>query len=239
MDHLSLLTAFTIGLFGGAHCIGMCGGVMGALTLAVKPEEYVRRLQLVLAYNVGRISSYVLIAIGFYLLLAPLQYYFSWQFMRIVAGLLLVAMGLYLANWWRGLTYLEKLGGYVWRWVQPLSKPLIPVKSIWQAVVMGLIWGWLPCGLIYSALAYSATASSVGSAALVMFSFALGTLPAVMVSGLFAERLMQLIQQQALRTVMALLIIVFGLWTLSTVLLHDHAGGTSGHQHSLTPSLRY
>ncbi|MBX2808639.1 MAG: sulfite exporter TauE/SafE family protein [Cellvibrionaceae bacterium] len=222
MDYFSLLTALSLGLLGGAHCMGMCGGVMGALTMAVEADNYARRLALVLSYNLGRMLSYVLISALFYWLIQQLSHYFLWQFMRYVAGALLIAMGLYLANWWQGLTRLEKIGAYLWRYLQPLSRSLLPVHHSGQALLLGMLWGWLPCGLIYSALAYAATATSMINAMLIMFSFALGTLPAVLATGLLAERLSALIRRQALRRVFAVLIMLFGLWTL---------WGSAGHHH--------
>ncbi len=204
-----------MGLLGGAHCIGMCGGIIGALTMAVDANDVGRRWLLLLLYNGGRILSYVGIAILFYWLIDSVESYFALSIMRYVAGLLLIAMGLYIANWWRGLVYLEKLGSLLWRFIQPLSKTCIPVKKNHQALLLGMVWGWLPCGLIYSALAYSATASSMSEAALIMLSFALGTLPAVLLSGLLAERLVALVKHNISRTVMAVLMISFGVWTLA------------------------
>lgn len=217
IDPAAFIVAFSIGILGGAHCIGMCGGIMGALTMAVPADSRAamsRRWQLVLTYNLGRILSYLFIAWLFYVIVAGVEHYFAWQFMRIVAGVLLIAMGLYLANWWRGLVYLEKGGAFLWRYLQPLSKKLLPVHSLKQALVLGMLWGWLPCGLIYSALVYSATAPTAIGAISIMLAFALGTLPAVMATGLLAERLSVLIQQNNIRQVFAVLIISFGIWTL-------------------------
>ena len=214
IDWFTLLAALSMGLLGGAHCLGMCGGIVGALTMAVDTNDTARRWLLLMLYNVGRIFSYVVLSILFFSLVHSVESYFALDFMRYVAGLLLVAMGLYVANWWQGLLYVEKAGGFIWRLIQPLSKPLFPVNKNWQAVSLGMVWGWLPCGLIYSALAYSATAASVSGAAMIMLSFALGTLPAILLSGLLAERLMILIKHKVTRSLMALLLIAFGLWTL-------------------------
>lgn len=229
MEYFSFITAVSIGLLGGAHCIGMCGGVIGALTMAVDARDSKRRLGLIAAYNIGRVSSYVLIAMLFYLMVDQLENYFALSFMRNVAGLLLIAMGLYIANWWRGLVYLEKLGAHLWKWIQPLSKTLVPVKTRWHALLLGLIWGWLPCGLIYSALVYSATASTLAQAAFIMFGFALGTLPTVLLGSLMAERFITIIKKKNVRIIMALLIILFGVWTIMNNQAHQISGDSTNH----------
>jgi sulfite exporter TauE/SafE len=235
MEYFTFITAVSIGLLGGAHCIGMCGGVIGALTMAVDARDSKRRLVLIAAYNLGRISSYVLIAMLFYLLVDQFENYFALSFMRYIAGLLLIAMGLYIANWWRGLVYLEKLGSHLWRWIQPLSKTLVPVKKVWHALFLGLIWGWLPCGLIYSALVYSATAPTITQAALIMFGFALGTLPTIILGSFMAERVMIFLKAKNVRGVMALLLILFGVWTIINNHSHQSASA-SQNNHSMIDS---
>lgn len=220
------LSAFMIGLLGGMHCIGMCGGIMGALSFSIPQEQAGRRLKILLSYNLGRIVSYGLIG----LLAGALSYQLSGghglSVLRIVAGLLLIAMGLYLANWWRGLTYLEKLGSVLWRRIQPLGKALMPVQHSGQALLLGGIWGWLPCGLVYTALAYATAQAHPVGAMGVMLAFGLGTLPMVLASGVFAERIKHLLQMSSLRAVLALFIIAFGIWTLWVPYQHskmDHS----------------
>ena len=99
-----LLSALILGLLGGGHCLGMCGGLMSALTLAIPPDQRSRRLRLLLAYNLGRILSYA--AAGLLIGLAGWAVASSpaAMLLRVLAGLLLIAMGLYLAGWWSGLT---------------------------------------------------------------------------------------------------------------------------------------
>ncbi len=228
------LAAFMIGFLGGGHCIGMCGGVMAALSFAIPADQPVKRWRILLSYNIGRIFSYVLIGalaggIGF-----QLSSGHGLSVLRVVAGILLIAMGLYLANWWRGLSYLERLGGVLWRRLQPLGKSLMPVNNSRSALLLGMLWGWLPCGLVYTALAYGLARASVTESAGVMLAFGLGTLPAVLASGVFAERIKQLMQLERLRVTMALLIMAFGVWTLWGTYQHtqhmDHGAGHQGHQ---------
>jgi sulfite exporter TauE/SafE len=235
-DPINLGSAFIIGLLGGAHCVGMCGGIMNALSFAI-PEAQRRPRQLLpilLLYNLGRITSYGLAGALIGLLGAWLQSHAApmGPALRIVAGLLLIAMGLYLAGWWRGLAYLELAGSRLWRHLQPLGNALLPVTRPGQALLLGALWGWLPCGLVYSTLALTSTAASWQQAALTMVSFGLGTLPVMLVSGVFAHRLKHWLQQSRVRYGAALLIIAFGLWTLLWPL--SHAGGHKhpvGHKH--------
>lgn len=221
MEYASLFVAFSLGILGGAHCIGMCGGIIGALSMASDAKGH-NRLAVLATYNVGRILSYLIVASIFYSFTAFVQSYMTFQVMRVLAGLLLIAMGLYLANWWRGLTYLESVGQYLWRYIQPWSQRLLPVSNYKQALGLGLLWGWLPCGLIYSALVYSATAENLFLSLFTMLFFALGTLPAVITTGLMAERLTTLARQKTLRVVFALLIMTYGLWVLVSAFMHQH-----------------
>lgn len=222
LDWPAISVAFFIGILGGGHCIGMCGGIMAALTMSTKADAYIKRFFLVVSYNVGRILSYLMIAFVFAILINSVENYFALQFMRILSSVLLIAMGFYLADWWRGLIYLEKGGQYLWRYIQPLGKKLMPVSNFPQALFLGALWGWLPCGLIYSALAFSAAAADVWNSVAIMLAFALGTLPAVMVSGLLAERLLAWINHKKIRSLFAVMIILFGIWTLYSSFLHIH-----------------
>jgi sulfite exporter TauE/SafE len=209
-----LLSAAVLGLLGGGHCLGMCGGLMGALTMAIPVEQHSRRLQLLLAYNLGRILSYgcagLLLGLGGWALAnSPAA-----MALRIVAGLLLICMGLYLGGWWSGLTRIEALGRGLWRHIQPLAKRLLPVTSLPRALLLGALWGWLPCGLVYSTLLWAASQGSAIDSGLLMLAFGLGTLPVLIASGLAAQRLNQLLRQRSVRMAGGLLVIVFGLWTL-------------------------
>lgn len=209
-----LVSALVLGLLGGGHCLGMCGGLMGALTLAIPPEQRSRRLQLLLAYNLGRILSYALA--GLLLGLAGWVVAGSQAevIMRTLAALLLIAMGLYLAGWWSGLTRIEALGRGLWRHIQPLTRRFMPVTSIPKAVVLGSLWGWLPCGLVYSTLLWASSQGNAVNSALLMLAFGLGTWPVLLATGLAAERLTALLRKRGVRMAGGLLVILFGIWTL-------------------------
>lgn len=231
-----LVSALILGLLGGGHCIGMCGGLMGALTLAIPAEQRQRRLQLLLAYNLGRITSYglaglLLGAAGWALASGPAA-----TVLRSIAGLLLIAMGLYLAGWWSGLTRIEGAGRLLWRHVEPLARRLLPVRDARRALLLGCLWGWLPCGLVYSTLLWAASQGNALDSALLMLAFGLGTLPVLLATGLAAERLTTLLRRRGVRIAGGLLVILFGLWTLpgphqAWLMGHggSHASASSAH----------
>lgn len=210
---------FGIGLLGTGHCFAMCGGIASALGFA--SEKGAGRY--IVAYNFGRVFSYacaggVVASLGYagasYLALAPL--------LRGIAGLLLIAMGLTMAGWWQGLSYLEKAGSFLWRRLQPLGQRLLPVRSLHSAVLLGLVWGWLPCGLVYTALAYAATAETPFLGMAQMGAFGFGTLPAVLLGGLSLGKLGEILRSYNFRLVFSLLLIAYGIWTLLPVVLPYH-----------------
>ncbi|UTW45344.1 sulfite exporter TauE/SafE family protein [bacterium SCSIO 12696] len=209
-----------MGLSSGVHCIGMCGGIAAALGFAVDPERSSlgQRLPVLLAYNLGRVISYSIAGalVGFLGLLSRQLHGDMMVALRTLAALLLVMMALYLADWWRGLVRLEKMGAVFWRLLQPLGRRLMPVRTPGRALLLGAVWGWLPCGLVYSALALAATAGNPAASALGMAIFGLCTIPAMLAGGIFSDQLRAWLQNRTLRTVMALLLIGFAIWVFWT-----------------------
>ncbi len=223
MPENSFIALFLVGLLGGTHCIGMCGGIVGALSLGSG-----RRPSLHLAYNAGRIVSYACAgalagAVGEVgvALSGPLP-------LRIVlfalANLMLIALGFYLMGATRTLAFTERLGHVLWRRIQPLTRRFLPARTMAQAFPLGLLWGWLPCGLVYSALVTALTSGSVWRGATLMLAFGAGTLPTLLVAGLLATRLNEVLSRPVVRTVAGLVVLSFGLWgcygVLRTVFPH-------------------
>ncbi len=215
-----LAGAFVVGLLGGVHCLGMCGGIVGALTLgqprARADEPGFWLLQL--GYNLGRLASYALagaLAGGLGLLLAaagPLAD--AQRALDVAAGLFMVVLGLYLAGWWSGLARLERAGGLLWKRIEPLGRRLLPVRSPLHAFLLGMVWGWLPCGLVYSVLVWSLSAGGVAQGALLMLAFGLGTLPNLLLMGAAAGWLAGFLRRPAVRRLAGALVILLGLMML-------------------------
>lgn len=211
---LLIAIAFSLGLLGNIHCIGMCGGLMGALTMAIPPQQRARRLQFLLAYNLGRILSYTAAGLlfglaGWTIAQSPLV-----SAIRFLAGILMILMGLYIGGLWNVLTHLEALGKGLWKHIQLLAERLLPVKTLPHALLLGILWGWLPCGLVYTTLIWAASQGNAGTSALLMLAFGLGTLPLLLITGLATGRLNALLQHRGLRLTAGILIIAFGIWTI-------------------------
>jgi uncharacterized protein len=221
MLEFTLFGVFMVGLLGGGHCAGMCGGIVGAVSMSLPGAR--PRLPFLLAYNGGRILSYTLAGVlagalgasSFFLgHILPIQ-----KILYGLSSLMLVLLGLYLAGVWHGVTYIERLGSVLWRQLQPLSKRLLPVRSPWQAILLGAVWGWLPCGLVYSVLVAALAAGNAVQGGLLMLAFGLGTLPTLLAMGMAAVKLKKVLQQGWLRKLSGLAVILFGLFGLYRVLL--------------------
>jgi sulfite exporter TauE/SafE len=217
----SLITAFLVGLLGGVHCVAMCGGIVGTLTMGLPGSvrgSLAAQLPFQLAYNAGRVAGYTLAgalmgALGTLMVQAlPLQQ--AQRALFGVAAAFMIALGLYLGGWWRGLTWVERAGVPLWRRVEPLGRRLLPVRNTRQALALGLVWAWLPCGLVYSVLIWSVSAGSAGRGAALMFAFGLGTLPNLLGISLLAGVAARFGEHAWLRRMAGLLVLGFGAYAL-------------------------
>ncbi len=225
MNAAALLPIFLTGLLGSVHCVGMCGGIVSALSAAGPRQRQRKHIAIislhapspalrVAAYNAGRIGSYAVagaIVGGASQATAMLLHASQVQgVLYLMANLMLVALGLYLSDLWRGLTRLEAAGQVLWRHIRPLLGPLLPMDTTWRAFALGSLWGWLPCGMVYSVLLTAMLSGSATSGALVMAAFGLGTLPMLFGLGVAGERMRKLMQQHRVRLVCGLLVMGFG-----------------------------
>lgn len=205
-------TALMLGLLGSGHCLGMCGGLAGAFGMGSNGHISLR----LVTYNLGRISTYAALGAAMGLLgasavaVAPMLA----VILRGIAGLLLIALGLYVAGWWLGLAKVESIGLVLWRRLEPLRRRLPPPHHPGSAYALGLVWGLLPCGLVYSTLGLALSSGQPLAAAGIMAAFGLGTLPSMLASGAAARQLKALLQRRGLRSIAGLIMIGFGVWAL-------------------------
>ena len=214
MNEFSFVSACLVGIAGGVHCVGMCGGVSLALASAIPKGQ--RGFPYALAYNFGRILSYIAagaitgavaqIAKQFIPLTGPI--------LAVLSGLMLLSMACYLGNWWRGLTRVEALGSLLWKPIQPLAKRFLPFRSPLYAIPYGMIWGWLPCGLVYSTLTWALSSGSALSGSVIMAGFGLGTLPALLATWAGANWILAGFRQPMVRQLIALSLLIYAVYLL-------------------------
>ncbi|MCY9865835.1 sulfite exporter TauE/SafE family protein [Vibrio coralliirubri] len=205
--------AFVVGLIGAGHCMGMCGGIASLLSIGnSKPSPVIPLL-----YNLGRLLSYAVIggviggAISSIGQLSDFNALLGW--LRLFAAGFMIVLGLYIGKWWFGLLFFEKVGQKLWRYISPLGKSFLPLKHPSHALPFGFIWGWLPCGLVYSMLTWAAVSGSWYNGAGIMLAFGLGTLPAMLTVGMGASFLKKLQQADLFRQLGAILILLYGFYT--------------------------
>jgi sulfite exporter TauE/SafE len=215
------LTAFLVGLLGGVHCLSMCGGLVGSLTLGLDArirQDPWRMLPYQLTYNLARIAGYATAGALFGGLGAVLLQVDAYQVVQRalygLAALVMILLGLYLGGWWRVLAVVERAGARLWRRLEPIGRRILPIRRPLQAAALGYLWAWIPCGLVYSVLITAVASGSPIEGALVMLAFGAGTLPNLLGIGLLAGAAARVAERAWVRQAAGLLVIAFGLHAL-------------------------
>ena len=208
------VAAFMVGMLGAGHCLAMCGGISAAIGHG-SPKSHPLSKLTPLFYNLGRILSYTLIG-GLVGYTAQLGLYFGHGYdllvmLRFLAGLTLIFIGLYIAQLNASILILEKLGRLLWHFIQPVARQFMPLRSPYHALPLGFLWGWLPCGLVYSALTLGLASGSAISSAAIMFSFGLGTFPAMFLVGGLSSKFNGILQDIRFKRISGLVLIIFGI----------------------------
>lgn len=223
----AVFSALLLGLVSSAHCISMCGGLFAALSLSVRGKAQRNNslyLKYLLAYNFGRISSYVLMGLlllVFYWSLAQISW-LLWihKTLQAIGALVLFAVGMH----WLGImpqaVNFHRLGQWLFNYLEPWGQRLLPVKTIAQAYLYGFTWGWLPCGLVYTATLYAVSQAAVIAPVWTMLAFGMGTLPSMLVVGFSTKSILRMIASAWFRVVAGALLC--SLSVLSLLLLFNH-----------------
>jgi len=230
---LDFYSAFLLGLASSLHCVGMCGGIIAVFAHSMQTARVSlpRKLLLHLSFSLGRVLTYTLLGAvlgfaSFYLLnefvpqVAP--------YLRLFSGLLIILFGLHLSGYLLPLNSLEAMGKPLWRALSPALKRLMPMDHEFKAAAAGVIWGFLPCGMVYSTLLIAMTAASTSAAASIMLGFGLGTVPMLVLSGLAIGRLQAWLKQKGVRLGLAALVVAYGAWVIASYWLDG-----TGHTHHL------
>lgn len=212
-----VISSFIIGLLGGVHCVGMCSGIAGVLSVGLdKRANKLRHFMLQINYNFGRITSYAFAGFIFGWLgevaVRGTGSHIVHLSLQAFSGVFMILLGMYMSGIWRILVNVERVGAALWRRIEPFARSLIPIRSVPQAFLVGMVWGWLPCGLVYSVLTTALGSGSGAHGAILMFSFGLGTLPNLLVMGLLTGALHRWMRKPSVRYLAGMLVIGFGLY---------------------------
>ncbi len=240
MNHL-VASAFLMGLFGGVHCVAMCGGIVGVLcgaaprcptaTASTGPSR-LTQAPYWLAYNAGRVGSYTLLGLLFGSLgsvsigvfpLEPMRFA-----LRAMAAVCMLAVGLHLAGLPSIVTALESIGAPLWKRVAPLTKRFVPLRTPWHALVLGGLWGLMPCGLLYGALALAASAESPSLGAAMMAAFGAATLPVLLTMSVVAQGVSRWLARAWVRRAAGAIVLAFGVWSSLGVAAQAGIGSAFG-----------
>ena len=219
--------AFFIGLLSTLHCFGMCGGVVGALTLSLHPDKRqdTRALWVyTLSYNAGRIISYTLAGVIVGLLgqtIVSIIPEIGGMLLRPIFLIFVILLGFYIGGWLPKLALIEKLGSPIWKQLQPIGVKYLPIKKVSHAFIFGLIWGWLPCGLVYYALIMAFSQSNIVDSTLFMFAFGMGTFLPMLMAGILAGKLVAIQRSKNLKKFNAIALIIIGTVGLLMLLLPE------------------
>jgi len=227
LETVNLFGALLLGLMGAGHCLAMCGGIITSLSVSSAAKQSSNNWSFILLYQLGRISSYTFFGAVAGWLGLQFNHISPLPILKTLSGILLIAMALYMSQIWLGLTYLEKIGKLLWNKISPLTKGLLPVTNAKQALLLGTLWGWLPCGLVYTSLGYALSLGDSLLSAAFMFTFGIGTLPATVFAGGASLSVKKFLNNRSVRLISSLLFLLMGIYTLYAI--YFMAG--SGHHH--------
>lgn len=211
-----LSAALLAGLLGSAHCLGMCAGISGLFGVSAEVRTLRRQLPMAIAYNAGRILTYALLGVvvatvGSALVDAKPTLA---RPILLITGTVIILIGLQVAFSWRLLNPIERMGAVLWQKLSPIAKHFVPVTNVPRALGLGLLWGWLPCGLVYSVLLIAATSAQPLHGGATMVAFGIGTMPAMIMTGIGAAQLSSFMRRRGARLGLGLLIVTLGVLTI-------------------------
>ena len=226
-----LFAALMAGLLGSGHCFGMCGGIAGSLGAISGVSSQRFAVTPALQFNLGRLLSYaalgalvaaVLGGAGELMDLKPLG-----KWLRGLTAVMVLVIGLRFALDWKGLDIIERGGAKIWQRVLPLAIRFSGRHDWLGRIGLGLCWGLLPCGLVYSVLVTAASTAHAGQGALTMLAFGLGTLPAMLGLTLAAPALNQFLGDKLVRRIVGFSLVILAGWMLFTLV----PSGAGHHAH--------
>ena len=221
MNNFSCLTAFLIGFLGSAHCFGMCGGIVVAVSMSLNNLQHKFLYQIL--FNIGRILSYVLICLFVSFLgsfLFNIESKAAFIFIKLGSNIILILLSLYLLNLFKWLYFIENILFKLWKTFYPIIKKINIKKKPANIFFLGLLWGNLPCGLVYSTLAWCVGSSNtIKEAGILMFFFGCGTIPSMLLTFVLTNKIKNYIYNTIFKYITATCIMLFALYNISMIFI--------------------
>ena len=221
INHLTIAIAAIAGLASAVHCVGMCSGIAGALSASLPIHVRNNRRDLITYiafYNFGRILSYAIAGfiVGSF---SEMVFHFlnneeiQWV-AKLLAMLVLMTIGLHLMGVFRRISALDVYGRAIWRILQPYGQKLLPVHNLRQAFLFGMVWGWLPCGLVYFMLTWTMASGGPLQGAEIMMAFGVGTFPTLILAGVLSSWFFKGNTLKLVRSISGAILIAFAIGEL-------------------------
>jgi sulfite exporter TauE/SafE len=228
MNPAVLSTAFLAGLLGSGHCFGMCGGIAAGLGAMSKGRALVPALQ----FNLARLFSYAVLGLvaatvlGGVSGLMPIA-----RWLRLLTAVMILLIGLKFLFNFRGIEFIERGGAGLWKKVMPFALKAGNRQDGMGRVLLGLCWGLIPCGLVYTVLMTAASTANALAGATTMLVFGLGTLPSMLGLTVAAPALSAFLEDRTVRRVIGFALVVLAIWTVAMMWGAMSQGATSHAHH--------
>jgi sulfite exporter TauE/SafE len=207
-----LIPAFLMGFLGSGHCVAMCGSLSMALGFSVPNDKPFLLYSIMISF--GRIFGYGLIGftVNFFAQSVVSLTQGGVLYLAFLSSILMFGIGLHIANISSVVLKTEFIG----KWFQPLIDPIkakiLPIDSLIKCILYGFFWGFLPCGLVYTALSLALTSPSSVTGFLVMLFFGLGTLPTLVGLTLVNAKLNLILNRSYVRVLLGVSVMLMALW---------------------------
>ncbi len=230
-----LFSALLLGLAGSLHCVGMCGAIVTAFSMNSKNKSFTAQFVSSLMNNLGRISTYIILGVIAGVISSVSSSLGFLTGLRIIAALILIMVGVNLILNQKGFSWIESFGAKIWQHIKPMATAINPAKSNFHSYISGLLWGLIPCGLVYSAVTAATASGDITYSVLFMALFGFGTLLPLLAMGIGFSHLAYWMKKPWVKNSLAVLLIGFGSWSLYSLTQHSghnmNESSEPNHQH--------
>jgi sulfite exporter TauE/SafE len=227
LDPAVLTTAFLAGLLGSGHCFGMCGGIAAGLGAMSQGRAVVPALQ----FNLARLTSYAILGLLAATVLSGVSGLVPiGRWLRVLTAVMILLIGLKFLFNFRGIEFIERGGAGLWKKILPFAMKAGSRQDAVGRLLLGVCWGFIPCGLVYSVLMTAASTANPLGGALTMLAFGIGTLPSMLGLTAAAPALASFLEDRTVRRLIGFALVVLAIWTI-LMMWGSISQGAMNHTH--------